>query len=127
MSSTSRAARRLAARLSEEDAAEARGLDPFERVTCGIHRRWLHQCISSPLHVVAVTGYRWCRDCECPVDVAVDELTRTVRLRCPGCGRAPDSPAARQILRTCRAGLAASRGQRERTTSTGQDEWCSSA
>ncbi|NKQ52050.1 hypothetical protein HFP15_04060 [Amycolatopsis sp. K13G38] len=127
MGSSSGAVRRLATRLSEEDRAEARGLDPFERVTCRVHRRWLHQCVSSPVHVVAVTGYRWCRDCECPVDVAVDELNRTVRLHCPGCGRAPDSPATRQIVRTCRASLAAARGQRDGTTSTGQDEWCTSA
>ena len=55
--------RRLAARLAAEDVAEEAGVDPFERVSCRLHQRWLHQCVSSPVHVVAFTGHRWCRTC----------------------------------------------------------------
>ena len=36
--------RRLAARLAAEDVAEEAGLDPFERISCRLHQRWLHQC-----------------------------------------------------------------------------------
>ena len=100
--------RRLAAALSTEDLIEAEdGLDPLERTTCWTHRRWLHQCISSPLHVIQVTGHRWCRDCSCAVSVAVDELIGDVRLTCPRCGRTPDTRASRQIMRACRASFAA--------------------
>lgn len=100
--------RQLAAALSTEDHAEAEnGLDPLERTTCWTHRRWLHQCIASPLHVIQVTGHRWCRNCACAVNVAVDELKGDVRLNCPRCGRTPDTRATRQIMRACRASLAA--------------------
>ena len=101
----------LAATLRAEDHAERAGADPLERSTCWTHRRWLYQCVSSPLHVIQVTGHRWCRDCACPVDIAVDELTWSVRLTCSRCGRTPDSPASRQIVRVCRAGMAARRGR----------------
>ena len=70
--------RRLASTLSTEDIAEENGLNPLERITCRLHRRWLHHCISSPAHVIAVTGHRWCRSCQCAVTVAVDELTGDV-------------------------------------------------
>ncbi|GGS28703.1 hypothetical protein [Actinokineospora fastidiosa] len=98
---------RLARRLTGEDAAEEQGLDPFERVTCRLHRRWLHTCVHSPTHVVAVSGYRWCRDCACPAAVAIDQLTGDVRVTCTRCGRVPDSRATRQLVRTCRASVAA--------------------
>ncbi|WP_431876027.1 hypothetical protein [Amycolatopsis sacchari] len=101
---------RLAARLAAEDSAEAAGLDPFERLTCRTHRHWLHQCIGSAAHVVVVTGHRWCRGCERPAAVVVDELAGAVRLFCPSCGRFPDSPANRQVVRACVRSLAASRG-----------------
>jgi hypothetical protein len=81
--------RGLAERLATEDAAVEAGLSPFEQLTSPAHRRWLHQCIASPQHVSPVTGHRWCRDCACPVNVAVD-----------------DRVATRQILRACRASLA---------------------
>ncbi|MFI7680183.1 hypothetical protein [Actinophytocola sp. NPDC049390] len=98
----------LAAALSGEDIAEdADGLDPLERVTCRLHRRWLHHCVSSPAHVIAVTGHRWCRSCACAVAIAVDELTGDVRLTCPRCGITPRGPATRQIVRCCRASIAA--------------------
>lgn len=87
------------------------GLDPLERLTCRTHRRWVHQCISAQVHVFVVTGHRWCRDCECAADVAVDELTWNVTVTCPSCGKPPDGAATRQIVRTCRASLAASRGE----------------
>lgn len=100
---------RLAAHLMAEDAAEENGLDPLERLTCRTHRRWVHQCISSPVHVFVVTGHRWCRRCECAADVAVDELTWSVRITCPNCGNILDGAATRQIARTCRASMAAAR------------------
>jgi hypothetical protein len=83
----------------------------LERITCRTHRRWVHQCVSSPQHVIVVTGHRWCRDCECAVSVAVDELTGDVTLTCPGCRRTPECAATRQIGRTCRASIAACREQ----------------
>lgn len=98
---------RLALALSAEDAAEDDGLDPFERTTCYTHRRWLHHCVSSPLHVIVVTGHRWCRRCSCEVWVAVDELTGDVSLRCARCGEMPPGAANRGLLRACRASLAA--------------------
>jgi hypothetical protein len=100
--------RHLARTLSTEDRSEVEGgLDPLERITCWTHRRWLHQCVSSPLHVIQVTGHRWCRDCSCPVSVAVDELIGDIRLTCPRCGHTPDTRATRQTVRACRASLAA--------------------
>lgn len=100
--------RRLAAALSTEDAAEDAGtLDPLERMTCYTHRRWLHHCVSSPLHVIVVTGHRWCRRCSRAVDVAIDQLTGDVALRCPRCHEMPPGAANRQLIRCCRASLAA--------------------
>lgn len=103
----------LAAALSTEDESEERGLDPFERTTCYAHRRWLHQCVSSPIHVVRVSGHRWCRRCECAVTVAVDELAGDLTLTCPRCGEMPPGSANRQVLRACRASLAAASEARE--------------
>jgi hypothetical protein len=103
--------RRLADMLAEEDFAELDELDPLERLTCRTHRRWVHECISSNSHVFVVTGHRWCRDCECAANVAVDQLTWTVTVTCPRCGNTPKGSATRQIMRTCRASLAAARGE----------------
>ncbi|MBC6445849.1 hypothetical protein [Actinokineospora xionganensis] len=99
--------RRLAVELSIEDAAEDGDLNPLDRKTCRTHRRWLHDCVSSPLHVIPVTGHRWCRDCSCAVNIAIDALTGAVRLTCPKCSRTPDTAATRQLVRACRASLAA--------------------
>ncbi len=99
--------RRLAARLAAEDVAEEAGLDPFERVSCRLHQRWLHQCVSSPAHIVAFTGHRWCRTCEAPASVAVDEWLGDVRVVCTRCGAAPRGRATRQLIRACVASLAA--------------------
>ena len=104
---------RLAVALSTEDIAEEDGLDSFERTTCYTHRRWLHRCVSSPLHVVRVSGHRWCRRCECAVTVAVDELVGDLTLTCPRCGQMPAGAANRQIVRSCRASLAAAAAARE--------------
>ncbi len=99
--------RRLADVLSAEDAAEEHsGLSPHERLTCHTHRRWAHQCISSPLHVIVVTGHRWCRQCERQASVAIDELTGSVSVTCDRCHQTPDNAATRQIIRTCTASLA---------------------
>ena len=95
----------LAAMLAREDAAEERGLSALDRQTCRVHRRWVHECIASPLHVIVITGHRWCRDCEISAVVSVDELTGSVEVRCPGCLRVPDCAATRQIIRTCEASL----------------------
>ncbi len=103
--------RHLATTLTTEDLAEQDGLDPLERLTCHTHRRWVHDCVHSDQHVFVVTGHRWCRPCQRPADVAVDQLTWEVTVRCPACGHPPNTPATRQIIRTCRASLAASRGR----------------
>ncbi|MBB5159138.1 hypothetical protein [Saccharopolyspora phatthalungensis] len=100
--------RRLADTLILEDAAEEREeISALDRISCHVHRRWVHECISSPTHVIAVTGHRWCRRCEAEASVAVDEVSGSVNVVCTRCGRAPDTAATRQILRTCRASLAA--------------------
>lgn len=96
----------LTAVLGAEDLAEELGLDPHTRVTCGLHRGWLHQCVTSPDHVIPVTGHRWCRPCASPLEVRLDGTT--ARLHCPGCGTGtPDTAANRQIVRACRTSLAA--------------------
>ncbi|WP_436498153.1 hypothetical protein [Actinokineospora sp. HUAS TT18] len=102
------AGRRLAPTLAAEDRAEhERGLSPHERITCRLHRRWAHECIASPQHVIPVTGHRWCDDCATAVTVAVDELDGRVALACPRCHRTPSTRATEQIVRTCQASLGA--------------------
>jgi hypothetical protein len=113
--------RRLARKLAAEDVAEERdGLSPHERLTCRIHRRWVHECISSPLHVIAVTGHRWCRSCDREAVVAVDELAGEIRVTCVCCRQVPESRATRQIIRTCRASLATAREDR---SEGGTENW----
>ncbi|SDH61047.1 hypothetical protein SAMN05216553_13514 [Lentzea fradiae] len=87
--------RALAAVLAEEDAAERLGLNPLERVSCRLHRRWLHHCVHSSDHVIKITGHRWCRDCSSTASVGVDELTGDVSVRCESCGGVPDNAATR--------------------------------
>jgi len=102
--------RRLAAILAAEDTAEEHGLSPHTRSTCYVHRCWTHQCVGDPLHVLIATGHRWCRRCECPVDVAVDETPPgAVHLFCPRCGQA-GSAANRDVRQACRTSLAAMHG-----------------
>ena len=98
---------RLALALTAEDRSEEDGLDPLERTTCRSHRRWLHDCVSSPLHVIVITGTRWCRSCQCALNVAVDQLAGDVSVRCPSCTTTPATCATRQLVRACRASLAA--------------------
>jgi hypothetical protein len=107
--------RDLAERLASEDAAVEAGASPFERLTCPMHRRWLHRCISSPQHVIPVTGHRWCRECQSPATVTVDELDGDVAVACPRCHRVPDGIATRQIVSACRASLSAERHVRDST------------
>ncbi|MGW5642479.1 hypothetical protein ACWEV3_14375 [Saccharopolyspora sp. NPDC003752] len=103
----------LAHTLIREDAAvEREELSPHERLSCHVHRRWAHECISSPVHVIAVTGHRWCRSCDAEASVAVDEVSGAVSVVCTRCRTTPDSAATRQILRTCRASLAVALGDR---------------
>lgn len=86
----------LAATLDVEDRAEERGtLSPYDRITCGVHRRWVHECVSSPQYL---TGRA----------VSVDEVAGTVALLRGTCG-VPDSVANRQVIRACRESLRASR------------------
>ncbi|MEU3645268.1 hypothetical protein AB0E59_17940 [Lentzea sp. NPDC034063] len=102
--------RRLAVMLAEEDAAEELGLNPLERVSCRLHRRWLHHCAHSADHVIKVTGHRSCRDCSSTASVGVDELTGDVLVLCESCHRTPCTSATKQIIRSCRASLASARG-----------------
>jgi hypothetical protein len=100
----------LAAVLAaEDDAEDYAGLSPHERITCRVHLRWAHKCIASPVHVIPVTGHRWCRRCRTSTSVAVDELSATVTLTCIQCGEAPVSRATLEIIRTCRASMRAAR------------------
>ncbi|MGH3450665.1 MAG: hypothetical protein ACRDQW_08015 [Haloechinothrix sp.] len=98
--------------FAEDNAEEQLGLSPHERRTCPVHRRWLYECVSSPEHAIRVTGHRWCRRCDRPLAVAVDELGGTVTFSCTQCRRFPDSAANRQILRSCRASMQAARQDR---------------
>ncbi|MGH3520038.1 MAG: hypothetical protein ACRDQ7_22155 [Haloechinothrix sp.] len=101
-------ARGLETLLVQEDAAEERGqVSPHERITCRVHRRWIHQCVGSPLHVIPVTGHRWCRRCETAVGIVVDEVRGTVAMSCRGCGDVPTTLASRQIVRACLGSFAA--------------------
>jgi hypothetical protein len=85
----------LAQWLAAEDRAEDVGqLDPDDRLTCHVHGRWINQ----------VTRHRWCRDCAAEMTVAVDELARTVAMRCPRCGQGR-SAATIRLLAACRASL----------------------
>lgn len=112
----SRDGTRMSAVLVSEDAAEERGdLSPHDRITCPVHRRWVHQCMSSPAHAIRVTGHRWCRACDTPMTVAVDELTGSVSVTCPRCRRSPSTAANRQLLRSCRASIDAARRDRSPT------------
>jgi hypothetical protein len=116
--------RSLAAKLLAEDQAEEAGLDPLERITCRTHRRWLHRCISSPVHVIIVTGHRWCRTCSAPASVAVDELTGDVRVSCTRCGLPPAGRATRQIIRACMASVAAALDGKSQGTSRLTPDMC---
>jgi hypothetical protein len=91
--------------LAAEDQAEDAGrLDADDRLTCHVHGRWIHECVSSRVHVNPVTRHRWCRGCETELTVAVDELTRTVTMQCPRCNEGCSAATAR-LLRACRASL----------------------
>lgn len=97
---------KLAAVLTSEDQQEeVHDLSPHDRLTCRTHRRWVHECLSSPLHVIIVTGHRWCRDCQTAAEVAVDELTASMAMRCPRCGRMPDGWANRRTAAACRTSI----------------------
>jgi DNA-directed RNA polymerase subunit RPC12/RpoP len=96
----------LDGRVAEEDYAEDAGLlAADDRLTCHVHGRWIHQCVSSSVHVNQITRHRWCRDCRTELRVAVDELTRTVQMACPRCGDGR-SAATDRLVRACNASLA---------------------
>ena len=96
--------------LAAEDHAEDTGwLDPLDRLTCRVHRRWIHECSHSDLHVIQVTGHRWCRPCRRALEIAVDELAGTVALHCPRCHRGATTRADVQLVAACESSLTASR------------------
>ena len=108
-----RAASSLAAALTTEDQTEDTGwLDPLDRLTCRVHRRWIHECAHGNLHVIPVTGHRWCRPCRYALEIAVDELTGRVTLHCPRCDRGPTTKADHQLIAACEASLIAARTSR---------------
>jgi hypothetical protein len=113
-SDTQRMPSDLDALVTQENLAEEDGLDPFDRLTCRTHHQWVHRCVGSPVHVVVVTGHRWCRDCAVAAGVAVDELCGTVYVTCPRCGRPPAVRATGQIIRACRKSLALCQAARSR-------------
>lgn len=95
----------LDAQLASEDSAEeALLLSADDRITCPVHRRWIHQCAASPAHVNLVTRHRWCRRCSLPLTVSVDEIAGTVTMHCPRCGDG-SSPATTRLIAACRASL----------------------
>lgn len=97
----------LADRLVIEDRAEDTGtLAPDDRLTCHVHGRWIHQCVSSPIHVNQVTRHRWCRDCQSELGVVVDELSREVVMCCRRCGNG-GSAATTRLVEACRRSLRA--------------------
>ncbi|MET9226357.1 hypothetical protein [Lentzea sp. NPDC003310] len=99
----------LIATLAEEDHAEDDGfLAPDDRLTCHVHGRWIHQCVSSPVHVNPVTRHRWCRGCDTPLGVVVDEFAGDVAMCCPRCGRGGSTATAR-LIAACRASIEAHR------------------
>lgn len=101
---------RLAAVLTEEDRLEREHtLSPHDRLSCQTHRTWTHRCVCSPLHVLVVTGHRWCRNCRVAAEMSVDELTGSVHMRCPACRRMPSGLVNQQTVRACRRSLAAAR------------------
>lgn len=105
----------LGAALEAEDQAEDTGwLDPLDRMTCRVHRRWIHECAHSELHVSQVTGHRWCRPCRRALEVAVDEITATVTVHCPRCDRGPTTRADARLIAACEASLTASRTRHAR-------------
>jgi hypothetical protein len=98
--------RKLAVRMMKEDSEEDAGqLAPDDRLTCHVHGRWIHQCVSSSVHVNRVTRHRWCRGCEVELTVAVDELTGTVEMSCSGC-EGGLSAATAKLVDACRRSLA---------------------
>ena len=104
---------KLSRRMQEEDLAEDAGLlAPDDRLTCAVHGRWIHQCVSSALHVNQVTRHRWCRACACELTVAVDELSGDVTMSCPGCGEGVSAASAR-VIAACRKSLVATGRVRE--------------
>ena len=105
-----RSAEALADALTAEDHAEELGLlDPLDRITCPAHRRWIHQCCHSDLHVSQVSGHRWCRPCRRALEVAVDEVASSVALHCPKCDRGVRTRADAQLVAACEASLTAAR------------------
>lgn len=97
--------RKLAVRLLAEDTEEDAGiLSPDDRLTCHVHGRWIHQCVSSAAHVNRITRHRWCRSCEAELTVAVDELAGTITMSCPRCAGGL-SAASSRLIAACQQSL----------------------
>jgi len=110
---TTQSASALAEALMAEDDAEETGwLDPLDRITCPVHRRWVHQCSHSDLHVIRIAGWRWCRPCRRALEVAADEVAGTVALHCPTCDRGARTTADARLIADCEASLIASKARR---------------
>ncbi|WP_434442029.1 hypothetical protein [Lentzea sp. E54] len=106
----------FAQRLVIEDRAEDAGfMAPDDRLTCHVHGRWIHQCVSSPVHVNQVTRHRWCRACRTPLGIVIDELTRDVLMRCQRCGEG-GSAATTRLIAACRKSLRAATGEARHIT-----------
>lgn len=99
----------LAYQLVAEDDAEDNGrLHPDDRLTCHVHGRWIHHCVTSPVHINPVTRHRWCRDCRQALVVMIDELAQHATMHCPGCGNG-SSTATTRLLAACRSSMTAAR------------------
>lgn len=104
---------RLARYLTaEDDAEDGRRLLPDLRLTCTTHRRWLHDCVSSPQHVNTWTRARWCRPCKQELEVAVDHVAGRVTLTCPSCGRGAENVVDYVLVTSCETSLRLARSPR---------------
>jgi hypothetical protein len=115
-----------AAVLAWEDAMEDDNrLSPMRRLTCRIHRRWLHECVFSSAHVSPTTGHRWCRRDHCVITVIVDELARAVTMVCPRCGSMRLSAENLALVAMCRRSAEAAWSRRHvRSTESAQLRRC---
>jgi hypothetical protein len=92
--------------LARENIVEELGaISLQDRLTCRLHKSWVHQCITLPGHVFPMAGDRWCRRCDNAAPVAIDESHGTAAVRCSGCGKPPNGLFGRQIARACQGSI----------------------
>lgn len=94
---------------AEEERALRGDLDPADRLTCTVHTTWIHKCAHSATHCIPLYGLRFCLPCRQRMDIAVDELTGHVTLRCPRCERGAATPADLRLVAACQRSLALAR------------------